>query len=358
MANPRVTIAAPERQARKGGIYSVVTPSSEQRLFAARDIDWENMPCGIALATAAGCYSPDFVAGVDEVQSVTITGAPTGGTFRLTFNGQQTAAIAYNATAADVEAALRLLPGIGDGGVTVSGGPGPATPYAVTFTGALGDANQPQMTASHTFTGGTTPAIAVATTTAGVTQTKTLGSPEGYLVGPIPIFGAYIGVECFAHSLNDFEATARAGLENGEDRLIEAKLAAWFTASGAPIAVSEGGVAAIAKADQYADGTYAGLPVIHVNREDAVTLSKAGAFGPNGTSDGRLWTANGTPVVASAAYTKGVIAVTGAIGIVRSDIVANTSIHPFTNKQMALAERAFGVAVDCNLVETYSFTTA
>ena len=48
----------------------------------------------------------------NEVQSVTILGSPTGGTFTLTWNGQTTAAIAYNADAATVQAALRLLAGL------------------------------------------------------------------------------------------------------------------------------------------------------------------------------------------------------------------------------------------------------
>lgn len=54
---------------------------------------------------------------VDEVQTVTINGAPTGGTFTLTFSGQTTAAIPFNATALQVQAALLALSTIGTGGV-------------------------------------------------------------------------------------------------------------------------------------------------------------------------------------------------------------------------------------------------
>jgi hypothetical protein len=105
--------------------------------------------------------------GANEQQTVTITGTPTGGTFTLTFNGATTANIAYNAAAAAVQAALEALPNIGTGQVAVSGGPGPGTPYVVTFQNQLGRQNVNQMTAAHAFTGGTTPAIAVTTTTAG-----------------------------------------------------------------------------------------------------------------------------------------------------------------------------------------------
>jgi hypothetical protein len=51
-------------------------------------------------------------AGVDEQQSVTISGSPTGGGFTLTFEGKTTPQIAYNADAGAVETALKtLVPG-------------------------------------------------------------------------------------------------------------------------------------------------------------------------------------------------------------------------------------------------------
>jgi hypothetical protein len=113
----------------------------------------------------------DGAAGLDEVQTVTITGTPTGGTFTLTFSGQTTAAIAYNATAATVEAALAALNNIRDEDITVTGGPGPGTAYTVTFDGGWGGAfdgaNVAAMTATGSFTGGSTPAVAVTTATGG-----------------------------------------------------------------------------------------------------------------------------------------------------------------------------------------------
>lgn len=104
--------------------------------------------------------------GTAEVQTVTITGTPTGGTFTLTFDGQTTAGIAYNAAAAAVQTALEALSNLLPGDVTVGGGPGPGTPYTVTFT--IAEGNVPQMTASGAgLTGGTAPAVAVTTTTPG-----------------------------------------------------------------------------------------------------------------------------------------------------------------------------------------------
>lgn len=106
--------------------------------------------------------------GTDEVQTVTISGTPTGGAFTLTFGGQTTQALPYNATAAQVSRALEDLASIGWGNVLVTGGPGPGTPYVVTFLHDLGSQNVALMTAANTFTGGTTPAVAVAETTPGV----------------------------------------------------------------------------------------------------------------------------------------------------------------------------------------------
>jgi hypothetical protein len=110
----------------------------------------------------------DGPAGLDEVQTVTITGTPTGGTFTLTYDGQTTGAIAYNATAATVKSALAALSNIKAEDITVAGGPGPGTPYTVTFNGGATDGrNVSQMTTTGSLTGGSSPTVAVTTTTAG-----------------------------------------------------------------------------------------------------------------------------------------------------------------------------------------------
>lgn len=74
---------------------------------------------------------------VDEVQRVTINGSPTGGTFRLAFQGSQTAAIAYNANAAAVQSALLALSSIGAGNIAVVDA-GPAAPVITLGTAASG----------------------------------------------------------------------------------------------------------------------------------------------------------------------------------------------------------------------------
>lgn len=102
--------------------------------------------------------------GTSEVQTITITGSPTGGTFSLTFLGQTASGIAYNAAGSAVQTALQALTSIGSGNATVSG----SGPYVVTFAGALGKQDVPMIIAAGSFTGGSSPAIAVVETTKGV----------------------------------------------------------------------------------------------------------------------------------------------------------------------------------------------
>jgi autotransporter-associated beta strand protein len=84
-----------------------------------------------------------------EQQDVTVVGAA-GGTFTLTFKGQTTAPLTIGtATPADVQAALRGLSSVNGANVTVTSGVVPGgTVYHVAFTGALANANVPQVTAA------------------------------------------------------------------------------------------------------------------------------------------------------------------------------------------------------------------
>lgn len=104
-------------------------------------------------------------AGADEVQTLTITGTPTGGTWTASFLGEATGNLAHNASAATVATALKALPTIGVDNVTVSGSAG--GPYTVTFVGELAKTNVPLVVTADALTGGTSPEVTVAQTTAG-----------------------------------------------------------------------------------------------------------------------------------------------------------------------------------------------
>jgi hypothetical protein len=74
----------------------------------------------------------------NEEQSLTVRAS--GGTFNLSFEGQTTSPLPFDASAGTLEEALEGLPSIGSGSANVSGGPGDqagTAPYTIIFTGPL-----------------------------------------------------------------------------------------------------------------------------------------------------------------------------------------------------------------------------
>ena len=125
--------------------------------------------------------------GGNEVQLVTITTVPTGGTFTLTYAGQTTSNIAYNASAATVDAALEALSNIGAGDVAVTGSAG--GPWTVTFGTALANTNVAQMTGSGALlTGGAAQAFALAAVTSS-SGPNHYDEPLNWLPTGVPITG-------------------------------------------------------------------------------------------------------------------------------------------------------------------------
>lgn len=107
------------------------------------------------------------VTATNEVQTLSITGSPTGGTFTLTFGGHTTSSIAYNASASTVQTALRALSSIGSTGVVCSGGSLPGTAVIITFQGSLANTDEALITHTDSLTGGTSPAVVITETTKG-----------------------------------------------------------------------------------------------------------------------------------------------------------------------------------------------
>lgn len=125
-----------------------------------------------AVVTAAGGGTGGAPA--NEKQSLKVEA--TGGTTKLTFEGQQTTAIKFNASAAEVQAALEALANINVGDVAVSGGPGNetgTTPYIVLFGGRLGDTDVAAITADSTALTGGNHTVVISTTTAGAGSSDT-----------------------------------------------------------------------------------------------------------------------------------------------------------------------------------------
>jgi hypothetical protein len=116
--------------------------------------------------------------GINEKQTVAIDDATSSGTFTLTYSGQTTAAIAYNATAAAVQTALEDLSNIAVGDVEVTGGSGPSVDWVVEFKGALALMNVDAMTGDGSLLVGGSTTVTITETQKGdagftITITKT-----------------------------------------------------------------------------------------------------------------------------------------------------------------------------------------
>lgn len=108
-----------------------------------------------------------------EVQTLTVTGTPTGGHTVVTAviaGVSQAVTVVFDATAAVAQAAFDAVWGAGV--VTIGGGALPGTPLTITFNVTE---NVPTMTKVDAFTGGTSPASAVGTTTQGTTARGSFG---------------------------------------------------------------------------------------------------------------------------------------------------------------------------------------
>ena len=78
----------------------------------------------VATSTPVTVNTPVAGTAFTRVVTVTLTGAPQGGTFTLTVSGETTSGIAYNASASDVLAALAALPNYAATDFSVSGNDG------------------------------------------------------------------------------------------------------------------------------------------------------------------------------------------------------------------------------------------
>ena len=124
----------------------------------------------VYLSATAGKLST-FVAPVKEVQTVTVSGTPTGGSYKLSLDGEETASIAFDAAASAVQSALEALANVGVGGVAVTGSAG--GPYTVTFQNQnAGDNVSLLVISTNALTGGTAPTVAAVEATAGVNKRR------------------------------------------------------------------------------------------------------------------------------------------------------------------------------------------
>lgn len=134
----------------------------------------------------AGKIGPFQAAGTDEIQVLTPGGTISGGTYTITLLGATTAAIAFNANAATIQAAIRLavasLPGTDDvttankliaDGILVTGGPISSGAVTITYDAETSQ-DVAQATVNVASLTGSSPTLTPSTTTAG-----TAGATDG-----------------------------------------------------------------------------------------------------------------------------------------------------------------------------------
>lgn len=128
------------------------------------------------------------VAGTDEVQTLTIGGTPTGGTFKIAYEGFTTAAITWSATnatlIANIDAALEAISSIGTGGIVTAEGTITAGIGTITLTGGgnLAKRALALMTIAENSLTGTAPTLGIAETTPGVDATGRSAPLGGLLI--------------------------------------------------------------------------------------------------------------------------------------------------------------------------------
>lgn len=138
------------------------------------------IPSGIALAkvVATGLYIP-YVNQTNPSYSVTVNA--TSGTWTVTVDGETSAAVAFNVSAANLRTALENLPNVNVGDATVTGGPGASgggTPYVITFVaGQYAGTAGPVVSVADVDLAGGGDSVAVTPTAGGVT------TPVGEAVG-------------------------------------------------------------------------------------------------------------------------------------------------------------------------------
>lgn len=175
--------------------------------------------------------------------------------------------------------------------------------------------------------------------------------------GILPTFGGYVGVECFVGPWDDYADRARDTLEQSEDRVIERALSAWLDDQAASVTGGADWASVIGALEQAADENYVGQPIIYLNRADAAEAASQLAVFPDDSYDGRIWTANGTPVVAGFAFAAGQASLTGSATVLHSEISVSEGLDITHNRNMAIAERAYNLIIDCDYAIKALITT-
>jgi uncharacterized phage protein gp47/JayE len=142
--------------------------------------------CSPYFCTIIVASNPGVLWESEGLQTLSISGNATGGTFTLAVDGQTTAAIPSNATATQIQTALAALSNVGVGNVACSGGPLPGVNVVITISYVLGSASPPAIRVSASSLTGATAAAPIAVLTA-ATDNQVVGLSDQILAALEPI---------------------------------------------------------------------------------------------------------------------------------------------------------------------------
>lgn len=277
-----------------------------------------------------------------EVQNVTLVGAVSG-TFTLTFDGQTTAPIPFDATAAQVQTALWALPNIGVGGVTVTGAPGN---WTVTWN-TTGD--KPEMTIDTTGTDDGIGGDGVGDVN--TTQQGDAGKDGDRLDDTnFTGFGVWAADECGLKNAAEAQMAARQKLALNEQQLVEAEFATRLLADApAPVAPANGDLSEFVRAVGELESLMGYLPgVIHADlhfkawakSEKLLCCGDDGEYTPNG----HKW-------AFSAGYTAlgNTLIGTGPVTVFQGSLIEKEGLDEVRNSRLQIAEREYAVVYECGI---------
>ncbi|TWT30722.1 autotransporter outer membrane beta-barrel domain-containing protein [Blastopirellula retiformator] len=240
---------------------------------------------GYGIGSGATTQQDGSATGTNERQQVTLTGSPGGGTFTLTYNGQTTGNIAYNASAAMVETALEALSNITSGDVSVSGAVGN---WLIDFENNLAATDVPLMTGDGANLTGGAGAISVTQSAASpVNERQTVSLSEGVTGGTFTL--TYAGQE----SGNISYSAAASAVETALEALSNIGAVGVTGPEGGPWIVEfQGGLAATNVALMSGDGAN----LTGDNSQTLTISSLTTPTGPHHWSEPENWDQNSVPV--------------------------------------------------------------
>ncbi|MBV8591589.1 MAG: baseplate J/gp47 family protein [Acetobacteraceae bacterium] len=169
-----------------GGVDTSAPPFGSGFCFGDTLFQLPRDLCSPYFFTIIVASNPGVLWESEGLQTLSITGTPTEGTFTLAVDGQTTAALPFNATATQVQTALAALSTVGVGNVACSGGPLPGVDVIITITYTPGAGSQPGIEVSASSLTGVTAPAPIAVLTA-ATDNQVVGLRDQILAALEPI---------------------------------------------------------------------------------------------------------------------------------------------------------------------------